>query len=289
MNRIQGKRIIIFTVLAFGLSWLLAAWLWLSGNHESGRFWTITLVLYMWGPAVANLLTRWFTAEGLSAASLRAGKTTLKYGAIAWFLTPVLIGIGGGVFFLFNPALFDAGMPILAPAVEQSGLSVSALLAIQVGTAVLLGPILNVIGTFGEEFGWRAYLQPKLLPLGELPAYLIVGVIWGLWHAPIIALGHNYGLGYFAAPWTGIAVMTLFTVVASVYIGWLTQRGGSVWPAVIAHGSLNAVAAVGVLFLANPALAQGLLGPLPAGLLGMTGFILAAMILSVIITRQTPE
>ena len=61
--------------------------------------------------------------------------------------------------------------------------------------AMVLAPLLNGIPTFGEEFGWRAYLQWKLMPLGGRKAVLLTGVIWGVWHWPVIAMGHNYGLG----------------------------------------------------------------------------------------------
>ena len=54
--------------------------------------------------------------------------------------------------------------------------------------------------TFGEEYGWRGYLLPKLLPLGEVKAAVIVGLIWGPWHAPILIAGLNYsGVNPFAA------------------------------------------------------------------------------------------
>lgn len=42
----------------------------------------------------------------------------------------------------------------------------------------------TLLMVFGEEYGWRGYLVPKLLPLGEVRASLIVGVIWGVWHFP---------------------------------------------------------------------------------------------------------
>jgi len=45
-----------------------------------------------------------------------------------------------------------------------------------------------MIFTFGEEFGWRGYLLPRLAPLGGISAAIITGVIWGLWHTPVIVL-----------------------------------------------------------------------------------------------------
>ena len=83
-------------------------------------------------------------------------------------------------------------------------ISPSTLLLVLLGVAVLAAPLINSFFTFGEEFGWRAYLQPKLMPLGFRKAMLLMGLIWGVWHWPLIAMGHNYGLDYFGAPWTGM-------------------------------------------------------------------------------------
>jgi predicted aconitase with swiveling domain len=59
--------------------------------------------------------------------------------------------------------------------------------------------------------------------------------------------------------------MTWFTVVLGVFIGWVTLRGGSVWPAVLAHAVTNGFAAASMLVLKgepNP-----LLGPTPVGII----------------------
>jgi hypothetical protein len=91
-----------------------------------------------------------------------------------------------------------------------------------------------------------------------------MGVIWGVWHWPVIALGYNYGLDYPGAPWLGMLAFVWFTFTVGTIIGWVTLRGGSVWPAVIAHGALNGIANLPSLFVTgapNP-----LLGPLALGL-----------------------
>jgi hypothetical protein len=94
---------------------------------------------------------------------------------------------------------------------------------------------------------------------------ILMGVIWGLWHWPILALGYNYGFEYSGAPWLGMLVFIWFTTTFGTILGWLTIRGGSVWPAVIGHGALNGIAALPALFILgepNP-----LLGPLAHGLI----------------------
>jgi len=145
---------------------------------------------------------------------------------------------------------------------------------IQIAQALIIAPVVNSLPTLGEEFGWRAYLQPKLMPLGWRRAMIIVGVIWGVWHWPILAMGYNYGLEYAGAPWLGMLLFVVFTTLLGIVFGWLTIRGGSVWPAVIGHGALNGIAAL-------PALAvQGqpnpLLGPMAFGVIGALPLLLVA-------------
>ena len=53
--------------------------------------------------------------------------------------------------------------------------------------------LMNTFFAFGEEYGWRGYLTPKLAKrMGWVGASLVVGALWGLWHAPVLLLGHNF-------------------------------------------------------------------------------------------------
>ncbi len=58
--------------------------------------------------------------------------------------------------------------------------------------ALPMAAFINLVPALGEELGWRGWLLPKLMPLGAIPAILTSGVIWGLWHTPLILLGYNY-------------------------------------------------------------------------------------------------
>lgn len=65
----------------------------------------------------------------------------------------------------------------------------------------------------------RAYLRPKLTPLGGRRAFLLMGLIWGVWHWLVIAMGHNYGLDYPGAPWLGMLAMVWFTFLIGTFPG----------------------------------------------------------------------
>lgn len=80
----------------------------------------------------------------------------------------------------------------------------------------IVAPLLNFMACFGEEWGWRGYLLPHLSERhGMRIAVPASGVIWGLWHAPITVLGHNYGLDYPGWPLLGILAMCCLCVALS--------------------------------------------------------------------------
>jgi membrane protease YdiL (CAAX protease family) len=158
-----------------------------------------------------------------------------------------------------------------------SPLSPWMLVGIQLLQGALIAPLVNGLFTFGEEFGWRAYLQPKLMAMGPRKAMLWMGLIWGVWHWPLTAQGHNYGLGYTGFPWLGMLSMVWMTFGLSLFLGWMTFRAKSVWPAVIGHAAVNGIAALGLLFVRGEP--STLLGPSPAGWIGGLGFVVVALLI----------
>ncbi len=293
INTSNRKRVIIFLTFAFGISWTAALAIFLTGGLENSPVFSIdgtevslALILlptvYMFGPVVANVLTRILTREGKEDLFLKPNfdQGRWKMYLAGWFLPGILTIIGIIAYFLVFPVQYDTGLTMLRDQISQSGnnnLNPWLVVAAQTFQALLLTPLLNAIPTFGEEFGWRGYLQPKLMPLGERKAVLLTGIIWGVWHWPIILMGHNYGTDYFGAPFLGPLAMVWFTIVLSIIYGWITIKAESVWPAVIAHGAGNGIAALGLLFIqGNPDL---ILGPTPAGLIGGVGLTITALII----------
>lgn len=99
-----------------------------------------------------------------------------------------------------------------------------------------------------------------------LPASLFVGFVWGLWHAPIIALGHNYP----QHPIAGIGMMILWCMLLSPPITYITLKARSVIAAAVFHGTLNAIAGISYLYLIGG-------NDLTNGVTGVSGF--AALLL----------
>ena len=287
------KRLWIYILLVFALTWayeFAVVWPASRGDSLSGVPQISLQMLVsccMFFPALCVLLTRLLTKEGLRDSLLAPRfKGHIRWYLLAWLGPGVLVILGAAVYFLLKSGRLDlsagyyrqimeaAGMPYEAQAVPME-----MLLAIQAAQGVLLGGILNFIPALGEEWGWRGYLYPKLTEtMGRTKALLLGGVIWGLWHAPLTALGHNYGLGYLGFPWTGIAAMCVFCIALGILFHWLTEKTGSCLPAAVAHGAINGAAALGTMLTADGG--EPFVGPAPTGILGgLPLLVLAAVIL----------
>jgi membrane protease YdiL (CAAX protease family) len=286
-QKFDSKRVWIFLLIAFGIAWVIDLAIYMTGGLTDFSVFSLAgglMVVSMFAPSMAHILTRLFTKEGWKGLKLRLHfKQGKSFWFLAWFLTPMLAILGMGIYFIIFPQYFDptfaAAGKVLAQTAQRTGKPVPVtpvmLVLIQTIQVILLAPILNGLATFGEEFGWRAYLLQKLMPLGGRKAMLVLGVVWGLWHWPIIFMGFEYGLSYPGYPWLGPLVMLWFTFIISIFFSWLTIKSKSVWPAVIAHASLNGIAAIAAFFTKGQP--NTLLGPALAGLLASLPFAVMAV------------
>lgn len=289
-QRVDWRRVGVYLAVTFGVSWATGLVVFrLGGIRDSQTIafgltaWTLLVpTLYMFGPAIGHVAVRLWAGEGLRDPVLRPRvRARWRSYALAWLLPPALTLVGLVLYFAVFPDQFDPTLSSLRGLLESAGVTLdpAVLLATQVVFGVLLGPLLNAIPAFGEEYGWRGFLYPELTPLGERRAVLLHGLIWGVWHWPVIAMGYEYGWGYTGFPWVGFLVFLPFTVGVGALLAWLRARSGSVWPAAIAHGSVNAVAAVGLYLVAGQP--HMLLGPAPVGLVAVLPWLaLAAWLLS---------
>jgi uncharacterized protein len=136
-------------------------------------------------------------------------------------------------------ALFKLGQPVDISAIAaQSGMS-----AVSTGTFILLSavqtvlvaPLLSVPIAFGEEYGWRSFLQGQLTRLGKKRGVLLVGLIWSVWHYPVILMGHNYP----GQPVLGVLMMTAYTTALAFILGYAMLKTGSIWLVAYLHALNN--------------------------------------------------
>ena len=112
-------------------------------------------------------------------------------------------------------------------------------------------------GALGEEIGWRSYMYPKLEEMfGLKKAILIGGIIWGVWHYPLVAVGH-IGTGYMGEPYTGFIVFTIDCIFVGCMTYLLVKKTGSIWPAVFLH-AFNNTGADPIIMCLNPDKVNGI-------------------------------
>ena len=282
------KRLIIFIVITFIIAWTFFLMLRFLDIPYGQMNSIIYLIAAMFAPTLGNILTRLITKEGFKNMYLRPNfKGHVKAYLLIFFMPSILLFISGAVYFLIMPNMLDRDLTAINQLVSMKGggISVQTIIITLVLQIVFAGPIINLIPTLGEELGWRGYLLPKLQEyFSDKKAVIITGVIWGLWHAPIIAMGHNYGTDYWAYPWTGILGMVIFCVVLGIIEGYFTIKLKSAIPAAMIHSTVNAGAGLPVYFAKSGY--NTLLGPAITGIIGIIPFLILAIILFIQIGKK---
>ena len=232
-DRPGGREMGGYLLLSYGTAW--GIWL-MCGMMPPGAVTAQLLnTVVMWTPALAVWLM-WLAGRRrpvLSFSMRPALRRNWKWYLAAWALSLAAAVLGALLYFGVYPRDFDSTLPALAPMMEQAGISRGTAVSLLLGVLVY-GPVINQFFAIGEEIGWRGFLYPALRQrMSTLPACLLVGAIWGLWHTPINLMGHNYGTSYPGFPWLGILGMCLFTTSAGTFLAWLSERSGSLWPAAL--------------------------------------------------------
>ncbi len=290
----RRNKILAFLGIEYGLVFLCALPLFLLDAEPQGPLMMGISVMFMFLPALAALIVRRLSGDR-SGLPLRLNiKGAWRQYLMAALLPGALTILGAALYFLLFPEDLDLSMGYMSELLALSGQAaeVPAVTLPQViGAGLLLALIaplvvVNHIAAFGEELGWRGYLLPLLIEgLGERRAVLLNGVLWGIAHGPLVCFGLNYTGEYPGAPLTGILMMTVFATVCGIFMSYLTLRSGSIWPACIAHGAVNAVREAPLLICA--AGYNVLLGPKPSGIIGMAGFIVLGAVLMFRMDRKS--
>ncbi len=283
---IDRKPLTIFLVLTFLISWplFLVPLAFKNADMQTQQIvTTVAFALAMWGPGIAAIVAT--KKSGGSFRDLNLGRLgTKRFYLWAWLLFPILAVATGFVTILLRFGQFDSALTLInesfAALPADSALSPALLVAAQIGAAFTIAPLFNMLFAMGEELGWRGFLLPKLLPLGEWKAILISSIIWGFWHAPAIMQGLNYP----DYPIAGIFMMVVFTVLLGVIFSWLYLNTKSPWTPALAHGAVNAVAGLPVLFLI-----PGFNSALGGTLASVSGWVvLAIFVLWLVLTKRVP-
>ncbi|MBO4910395.1 MAG: CPBP family intramembrane metalloprotease [Lachnospiraceae bacterium] len=274
------SRLLIYLALTFLISF---TWFFLANPDGStwedmGQMRQSFVALGMLIPVMCHVLTRMITREGFkfSGGDNSYFGIVLKDKKWIFFLAACLVPwiyteAGNAISLAIAPSLFDPEY-YLEMEVEKRMLLLFPV------TAMVNGVVVS-FAAFGEEGGWRGYMMPKLMKIMNRPAALITGgIIWGLWHAPLTCIGHNFGTDYPGFPYVGIVKMCIFCTLLGIMLTFLTEMSESVWPAAFMHAIFNSSPSILNGFI-NQDLAPDTFIGRHAGFIGMALALLAVDIL----------
>jgi uncharacterized protein len=280
------KKILTFTGITFLISWTAAGLFYISGLEWGNLVATAFAIVYMYFPLIGTVIVQKFIYKQPVMKTYGVNKNKNKWLLVAWGLPVLLTFATIGVSLLFPGVRYSSEMVGL---MEFSGAITEDMMAempfspvvmfwIVLLQGLIAGPTINALAAFGEELGWRGFLLKETASAGFWKSSIFIGFIWGVWHAPLILMGHNYP-GYEVA---GVFMMTLWCILLSPMFSYVTIKANSVIAAAIMHGSLNAVAGLSIMPLAGQK-------PLLTGMTGLAGFLVLALLNLVIFFYGKPE
>jgi uncharacterized protein len=211
---------------------------------------TLTLSSLLLIPNLIGLILlvvlRWKSGrEAFAGAGLAGGKwrVWLVYGAglVAFYGLQTYLNY---VFKLGQVVDLQAAFPQLAAA----DLPAPALMLIMALNTVVIGPFLGLIIAFGEEYGWRGYLQTELTRLGRVRGVFLLGVIWGIWHWPLIWMGYNYP----GQPVLGSIAMVAVCIILAYFFAYAVFKSNGIWTAAYLHALNNQALSFFVMTMVMP-------------------------------------
>jgi membrane protease YdiL (CAAX protease family) len=267
----RTKGIVVYLLIAFGLAWIPWEIVIRHGISVHSAMFQFASLPSAFAPAFAAFAVRkWVTREGFADAGLRLNLSKWRYYLVGWLLPVVVVGcivvlapllrIGRADFSLARGFRHILPPGTTLPHLPNVWLVLMSLLI----TSVFLAPI-----SFGEEFGWRSYLQLRLFPQQPLLSAVVAGLFWSFWHFPVLLRGYAFPDN----PYSGLVVFTVSAVLLSIIFGWLRLKTGSIWSTSLAHAATNAVGAnmSALLFVGGASLLYvldlGILGWVPLGAL----------------------
>ncbi len=286
----------VFLVIAYGFAWLACLPLWLGDGLRS-PWMALCAAIMMYTPTVAAVVAARFIERqpklllnlGIwPVASWRRllSSIAIAFGVIIAVVLAALVtsAIAGTYVFdlrTFHGAqlFFEAQLSAAGQAGAKLPMPIWVLVVVDLA-ALPLNSLISSGLALGEEIGWRGFLYPRLrAKLGDTLAVVVLGIIWGVWHAPLLLLGYNYPT---LAPGWRLVWMSVFCIGLTAILAWVRQRSRSVWPAAIGHGTLNASLAMTALMLgASPELRTA-----AASLMGWAGWPVGLLVAAWLLWRR---
>jgi membrane protease YdiL (CAAX protease family) len=274
--KLNIKKTLLFVGLTFLLSWLLALLFYAFGGRWNTLPAIIMATAYMFIPLIVVIIIQKLIYKEPVKKPLGISFKLNRWFVVAWLLPLVIALAAFGLGLLFPATAFSPDMSgmferlklIFTP--EQLNHMQSQVKSLPLHPfwmalvqSLIAGFTINAVAAFGEELGWRGFMLKELGYLGFWKSSAIIGLIWGIWHAPLIIQGHNYPQHHIQ----GVFMMTIFCLLLSPIISFVRLKSKSVIAAAIFHGSLNSTSGLAILLIKGG-------NDLTIGITGAAGFII---------------
>ncbi len=240
----------------------------------------IVATIYMFVPMIIAIIVQRLIYKEPLREPLGISFKWNRWFFVAWLLPPVVVFATLGVSLLFPKVeyspemagMFERFKSILTPEqinqMERQA-DVFPIHPIWIGLlqGLIAGITINAVAGFGEELGWRGFLQREFSYFGFFRSSVIIGIIWGVWHAPIILQGHNYP----QHPVAGVFMMIIWCVLLAPIFSYIRLKAKSVIAAAIIHGSLNGTCGLAIMVVKGG-------NDLLIGITGLAGFIVLILV-----------
>jgi membrane protease YdiL (CAAX protease family) len=215
--------ILVFAVLGFSyLFGFIAAKIW----NKDSRGWKLFPTFFTFLPALISILVYYFYTSKWSFGDFSFTKIEYIYILLGFFTPIILFAIN-----LMVHIRSCAGK-------IKVDVNWKKILA-----EIPLGILFSIIFIAGEEIGWRGFLQTLLIDsLGIIVGIILLGFVWGIWHAPIALRGYNLKSHFWAE---AFILYPFMCICYSFPLAFLTIASGSIWPALIFHATNNTLGSLG--------------------------------------------
>ncbi len=276
------NRTTLFLALTFGISFTLAiAYKLFGGPGPNTPAFMLVGVIYMLIPAFSVIIVRSLIHRERFTNGLLVSFRVNRWFFAAWLLMPLVVFATIGINIMFPGVEYNHGMTgfferlggtvpsedleSMRQAMNELPINVMWITLLQ---GLVAGITVNALAAFGEELGWRGFLLQAFKEMKFFKAAIVIGFIWGVWHAPLILMGHNYP----QHPQIGVLMMIALCILLTPFHLYVTIKAKSVIAASIMHGTLNATAGISIMAVTGG-------NDLTSGIAGLAGFIALAIFL----------
>lgn len=273
---INKKALSVFLVLTFGLTIILTIVAKMLGFTLVGKpamMSQMVIFVAMFIPALSAIITQKLVVKkSLKELGFKWGPLSMYAKAYAIIILMFVVNYLITWLFFLKPDFTLASFMNQYGVTSGLPLPASTMILLLSLVTFIMAPIFNMIPSLGEEIGWRGFLLPNLEELGQTRAMIYSGMIWALWHTPmILILGFGYGL---EAP---LGALLHFITVASlgIWMGYVWFKTRSTVLAGFMHAVFNANAygIWTIIFVSESKLIVGAVGVIGAAICLLVGLI----------------